>query len=102
MIQDKYFQRIGEVAEQVGVPTHVLRYWEAEFPQLRPKKGSGGQRLYCSEDIRLISEIKTLLYSQGMTIEGARKVLSKGKTGGPSAADIERVAKELRQLAKSL
>lgn len=102
MIHEKYFQRIGEVADQLGLPTHVLRYWESEFPQLRPKKGSGGQRLYRSEDVRLIAEIKTLLYGQGMTIEGARKALSKAKTGGPSAADIERVAKELRQLAESL
>jgi DNA-binding transcriptional MerR regulator len=69
-----YF-RIGQVAEILGVETHVLRYWEKEFPELAPRKNRHGQRMYTEEDVRIAMLIKYLLYDEGYTIEGARKKL---------------------------
>lgn len=105
MNSDKLFRRIGEVSEDVGVPTHVLRYWESEFPQLKPKKGSGGQRLYRQRDVELVSEIKTLLYNRGYTIEGARKTIGGQRPDpgtGPSADAIDRAVAEIDAIAKLL
>jgi len=84
VIPDKAFFRIGEVAEVVGVKPYVIRYWETEFKQLRPNKSRTNQRVYSRADVQLLITIKTLLYTDGFTIDGARKQLSKGqraKTG---------------------
>lgn len=67
---------IGELADRIGVPTHVLRYWETRFPQLKPLQRSGRRRYYRSEDIALAERIHHLLHVQGFTVEGARKALS--------------------------
>ena len=72
----KLFYKIGEASEATGLEPHVLRFWETEFPQLRPKKGAGGQRVYTKDNIDLILDIKQLLYKEGCTIPGARKRLS--------------------------
>ena len=74
-IPNRLFFRIGDVAELAGVETHVLRFWEAEFPRLSPKKTSTGQRQYRRKDVEAVLEIKRLLYDEGYTIAGARKVL---------------------------
>ena len=74
-IPNRLFFRIGDVAELAGVETHVLRFWEAEFPRLSPKKTSTGQRQYRRKDVAAILEIKHLLYDERYTIAGARKVL---------------------------
>jgi DNA-binding transcriptional MerR regulator len=74
-IPNRLFFRIGDVAELAGVETYVLRYWETEFPKLRPKKASNGQRQYRRKDVETALEIKRLLYDQGYTIAGARKAL---------------------------
>jgi len=74
-IPDKLYFKIGEVAKLADVPTHVLRYWETEFPDIRPKRANSGQRLYRRKDVELILQIKTLLHGQGYTIAGARKAL---------------------------
>ena len=71
----KRFYKVGEVAKLTGVEAHVLRYWENEFPRLRPGKSRGGQRLYSQDDIELILSIKDLLHEQGFTIAGARRRL---------------------------
>jgi len=71
---------IGELAERIGVPTHVLRYWETRFPQLKPLQRSGRRRYYRAEDVALAERIHHLLHVQGFTVEGARKALS--ETGG--------------------
>ena len=76
--EKKYF-RIGEVAELTQLPAYTLRYWETEFPQLKPKKTGTGQRIYRKEDIEIIFWLKYLLYEQKYTIEGARKELSRIK-----------------------
>jgi DNA-binding transcriptional MerR regulator len=74
-IPDRLFFRIGDVGEIAGVETYVLRFWESEFPMLAPKKTSNGQRQYRRKDVETVLEIKRLLYAEGYTIAGARKVL---------------------------
>ena len=74
-IPDRLFFRIGDVGELAGVETYVLRFWEGEFPMLAPKKTSNGQRQYRRKDVETVLEIKRLLYAEGYTIAGARKVL---------------------------
>lgn len=71
----KLYYRIGEVAQIVGVETHVLRYWESEFPMVRPQKSRSGQRVYSRKDVARLVRIKELLYSEGFTIAGARQRL---------------------------
>ncbi|MDO5483476.1 MAG: MerR family transcriptional regulator [Desulfovibrionaceae bacterium] len=67
--------RIGEAAELLNLKTHVLRFWETEFPQLAPLRTGKGQRLYTDAHLALLRRIQQLLHEQGMTIEGARRVL---------------------------
>ncbi len=73
-IPDKLYFRIGDVASLCEVPAYVLRFWETEFPQLKPNKGGTGQRLYRKRDVEMALRIKSLLYDQGYTIPGARQV----------------------------
>jgi len=75
-IPDKLYFRIGDVAKLCGVEAYVLRFWESEFPQLRPNKSGTGQRLYRKRDVELALRIKQLLYSDGYTIAGARQVFT--------------------------
>lgn len=70
------FRTIGEVAAALGIRQHVLRYWEEQFPMLRPVKRSGGRRYYRPEDVALIEEIDRLVHREGMTLRGARQWLS--------------------------
>jgi DNA-binding transcriptional MerR regulator len=72
----KPFLKIGEVARIIGVKPHVLRYWESEFPSLRPKKNPSGQRIYARSDVEAIVEIKNLLYNERYTISGAKRMLA--------------------------
>jgi len=74
-IPDKLYFRIGEVARLCKVPAYVLRFWESEFPQLKPNKGGTGQRLYRRRDVEMAMRVKTLLKDEGYTIPGARLVL---------------------------
>jgi len=69
------FRTISEVADWLGVPTHVLRFWESRFPQIKPVKRAGGRRYYRPSDMALIGGIKRLLHDDGMTIRGAQKLL---------------------------
>jgi DNA-binding transcriptional MerR regulator len=73
-IPDKLYFRIGEVAKLCDVPAYVLRFWESEFPMLKPNKGGTGQRLYRRRDVENALHIKRLLYDEGYTIPGARQV----------------------------
>jgi DNA-binding transcriptional MerR regulator len=72
---EKLYYRIGEVEAMTGVPAYVLRYWESEFKLLRPKKNPAGQRIYRRRDVDLVVRIKTLLYDERLTLEGAKKRL---------------------------
>jgi len=75
------FRTISEVAEELNVPQHVLRFWEGKFPQLKPLKRGGGRRYYRPEDIALLRRISGLLYSQGYTIKGVQRLLSDDSAG---------------------
>ena len=75
VIPDKLYFRIGEVSELCRLPAYVLRFWETEFPQLKPVKSSTGQRMYRQRDVENVLHIKKLLYEEGFTIAGARQQL---------------------------
>jgi DNA-binding transcriptional MerR regulator len=72
---DKTYRSISEVAEMLQIRPHVLRYWETQFPMLRPKKGRSGSRMYRQREIELLQRIRTLLYDKGFTLKGARRRL---------------------------
>lgn len=76
---------IGEVSRALGVKAHVLRYWEEQFPTLRPLKRSGGRRYYRAEDVTLLQRISRLLTEEGYTIRGARAAIESGTGGNPPA-----------------
>jgi DNA-binding transcriptional MerR regulator len=75
LIPDKLYFRIGEVSRLCQLPAYVLRFWETEFPQLKPIKSSTGQRMYRRKDVESVLRIKQLLYQEGFTIPGARQYL---------------------------
>jgi DNA-binding transcriptional MerR regulator len=87
-IPAKRYFTIGEVSELCGVKPHVLRYWEQEFPQLKPVKRRGNRRYYQRHDVVLIREIRGLLYEQGFTIGGARQRLE--NVPKPEATEVDR------------
>ncbi|MGY8786398.1 MAG: MerR family transcriptional regulator [Pseudomonadales bacterium] len=99
LIPPKRYFTIGEVGELCAVKPHVLRYWEAEFPQLKPVKRRGNRRYYQRQDVILIRQIKSLLYEQGYTIGGARQKMS----DNPEELVKSNVnASEIRSLVKDL
>jgi DNA-binding transcriptional MerR regulator len=108
LIPDKLYFRIGEVATLCRLPAYVLRFWESEFPQLRPVKSSTGQRMYRKRDVESVLRIKQLLYEQGFTISGARQQLraetksDKTQTAIPfptqSAPEIQHIRRGLKEI----
>jgi len=114
-IPDKLYFRIGEVSRLCDIPAYVLRFWESEFPQLKPHKGGTGQRLYRRRDVEAVLHIKSLLYDEGYTIPGARQVIKTEQrqkapqlplgieAGPPSAtAQLRKLQKEMRDLLAHL
>lgn len=103
-IPDKLYFRIGEVARLCDVPAYVLRFWESEFPQLKPHKGGTGQRLYRRRDVETVLHIKSLLYDEGYTISGARQAIkTEQKQKAPQLAleiEVERPPDSMQQLRK--
>ena len=91
-IPDKLYFRIGEVADLTDVPAYVLRYWESEFKLLHPKKNEAGQRLYRKRDVELVLRIKSLLYDERLTLEGAKKRLLAESRGEVEPTDAGRDA----------
>ncbi|MFH1034840.1 MAG: MerR family transcriptional regulator [Pseudomonadota bacterium] len=85
-LPSKPYFRIGEVAELLGVETYVLRYWESEFPQLKPVRAPSRQRLYRRADVETLSYIKRLLHEEGYTIAGAKRRLDEIKASPSDAA----------------
>ena len=83
------FRTISEVAAELELPQHVLRFWESKFDQIKPMKRGGGRRYYRPEDIEILKKIKALLYEDGYTIKGVQKLLksSRGKIGSRSSSD---------------
>src|SRR6201996_6094812 len=80
------FRTISEVADELHIPQHVLRFWETKFPQVKPLKRGGGRRYYRPDDISLLRRISDLLYIQGYTIKGVQRLLREG--GGKLSDDI--------------
>ena len=112
LIPDKLYFRIGEVASLCQLPAYVLRFWESEFPQLKPVKSSTGQRMYRKRDVESVLHIKQLLYEQGFTISGARQQLrsetksDKTQVAIPfptnSSSEIQRIRQGLREILEML
>ncbi|MDE3016935.1 MAG: MerR family transcriptional regulator [Pseudomonadota bacterium] len=109
---DGAFKTISEASAMLGVPQHVLRFWESRFAQITPLKRSGGRRYYRPEDMDILSTIKHLLYKQGYTIEGAKKAFgARGKEETPPPAQgltdrqhgqLSVIRQELRGLREAL
>jgi DNA-binding transcriptional MerR regulator len=87
-IPDRLYFKIGDVARLCGVETYVLRFWESQFPQLKPNKSGTGQRLYRRRDVEMALEIKRLVHAEGYTLSGARQTLEQGqrRTNGATVA----------------
>jgi DNA-binding transcriptional MerR regulator len=94
-IPNKRYFTIGEVSELCAVKPHVLRYWEQEFPDLKPVKRRGNRRYYQRHDVMLIRQIRSLLYEQGFTIGGARQQLA-GEGAREDVSQSQQVVKQLR------
>lgn len=113
-IPRKRYFAIGEVAELCEVKPHVLRYWEQEFPQLKPVKRRGNRRYYQQDDVQTVRRIRSLLYEQGFTIGGARLRLREQAAARPTevallpktrvkrSADIKKLRNDLESLLKLL
>lgn len=93
------FRTISEVADELHVPQHVLRFWETKFPQVRPLKRGGGRRYYRPEDVVLLRRVADLLYTQGYTIKGVQRLLREG--GGALHEDIPPASPEERMAAEA-
>jgi DNA-binding transcriptional MerR regulator len=93
---DKLFFKIGEASNLVGVPAYVLRFWEGEFPLLRPKRTERGQRLYRKKDIELLMVIKHLLHEKKFTIQGAKRHLRKRLRETSDSEDIGQIISDIR------
>ena len=109
LIPDKLYFRIGEVARLCRLPAYVLRFWETEFPQLKPSKSSSGQRMYRRRDVENVLRIKRLLYERGYTIAGARQQLREESrprraqsalalTQRPGADELKRLRQGLKEI----
>jgi DNA-binding transcriptional MerR regulator len=101
---DRRYFRIGEASRIIGVEPYVLRYWESEFPQVKPRRADSKQRTYRREDLEALLEIKRLLYDEKLTIQGARKRLGKGrlKISGMEDSFMESIKAELKEILKTL
>jgi DNA-binding transcriptional MerR regulator len=109
---DQAFRTIGELADELGVPQHILRYWETRFPQLRPLQRAGNRRYYRPADVSLAHRIHRLLNQDGYTIRGVQQLLDSGAAEGeemtpanrsaPANQQSDFPAEELRALRKTL
>ncbi len=92
------FRTIAEVAADLELPAHVLRFWESRFPQIKPLKRRGGRRYYRPEDVALLRRIRSLLYTEGYTIKGVQRLLREGRSGdagGDSGAEDDELPPEV-------
>lgn len=104
-LPDKLYFRVKEVSQLVGVPPYVLRFWETEFSQIRPKRTASGQRLYRQRDVERLLRIRHLLHEKKFTIEGARRHLAAGDTPARLEVDPKALAEieaGLRDLLRRL
>jgi DNA-binding transcriptional MerR regulator len=101
---DKRYFRIGEASRIVGVEPYVLRYWESEFPQVRPERADSNQRTYQRKDLENLLTVKKLLYEEKMTIEGARRRLrqEKGNWISVDSSVLDEIKTELSEILRML
>lgn len=104
ILDDKRYFRIGEASRIIGVEPYVLRYWESEFPQIRPGRADSKQRTYQTKDLEILREIKNLLYEEKMTIEGAKRRLKEKSAGKTQAkpAFVKQINAELQDILEIL
>jgi DNA-binding transcriptional MerR regulator len=110
IIRKEYYS-IGEVCDLVGLKPHVLRYWESQFPPLKPSKNRAGNRVYQRKEIRLIILVRRLLYDEKYTVEGARQKVDELRKGGEldaatrqslDAGTVDEIRSELREILELL
>ncbi len=101
---DKRYFRIGEASRIIGVEPYVLRFWESEFPQIRPERADSKQRTYQKKDLEVLLKIKRLLYEEKMTIQGAKQYLAQGKAQGRlnTSLFVEEMREDLYEILKIL
>jgi DNA-binding transcriptional MerR regulator len=92
----KVFYKIGEVSRMTKLPAYVLRFWESQFPFLKPKKSRGNQRLYEKRDIETVLEIKRMLYEEGHTLEGVKRYWARRGRVSPQRLRPKELAQRLR------
>ena len=103
---DQAYKTISEVAELLGLPQHVLRFWETKFRQVSPLKRGGGRRYYRPQDVELLRRIKSLLHTEGYTIKGVQRMLAQGgvknlppaKDEAPATHDLAAIVGELEDI----
>lgn len=96
------FRTIGELAQEIGRPQHILRYWETRFPQLKPLQRAGGRRYYRPDDVALVRRIDALLAKDGYTIRGVQRLLaSETRAGGNESASLRQVRDMLIKVLKA-
>ena len=102
--RDKLFYKIGEISAIADIEPHVLRYWESEFPFLKPRKNETGQRVYTRKDLELVLQIKNLLYKEKYTIAGVRKKFGSAtlRKNAVSIETIQGVKKRLKEILDTL
>lgn len=93
------FRTISEVANELEIPQHVLRFWESKFSQVKPLKRGGGRRYYRPEDVVLLRSIRTLLYNEGYTIKGVQKLLREGQVGRTAAGAVSKPREKVQPLS---
>ena len=96
------YRTISEVSEQLDVPSHVLRFWETKFTQLKPMKRSGGRRYYNRADLELLTTIRDLLYRDGFTIKGAQKALKEKRSAQDAPAPAASMPEAVRQASETM
>ena len=104
VLDSKRYFRIGEASRIIGVEPYVLRYWESEFPQLRPQRADSKQRTYQKKDLETLLKIKELLYEEKMTIEGAKRRLRQKADGDVTTykLPLQRIRTELIEMLEIL
>lgn len=104
IIPEKLFYKIGEVSNIVQLESYVLRYWESEFPFLKPRKNKAGQRVYTKKNLELILQIKNLLYNEKYTIAGVRRKYNENSVKKKSVPieTIQHVRKKLKEIVRTL
>jgi DNA-binding transcriptional MerR regulator len=101
-IPDRLYFKIGDVARICGLETYVLRFWESQFPQLKPNKSGTGQRLYRRREVELVLEIKRLVHAEGYTLPGARHVLEQQNRRGGTGESRQTESKAAQDAGKDL